>query len=1158
MIDKRSYSLSAKTSIGVYALVLITFSLTAAVSFISNSKHIRKDVAHSVLLMAEKKQTELDMNFAAIEEAVYVAENYILKTLDEERLLNDSSYEEKYMEEIADVMTNYPGNPKGVVSVYFRMEQERFGPKKGIFYRGNKRTGFVKIRNTDLSMYSTGQTEYVGWYYIPVWAKKPVWMNPYENKNLDTQIIAFVSPVYRNEKLLGVVGMDIKLAVLKDIVDTLPTDNALALLIGSEKNLIYSNRSHLFNNAVDQSANVTSIFDLFKGGNSHSMEDFYWNRMKHTGLVKKLENGMSLVIALPHTVYSTTMFNLFMTFATILLVIFSLTWVMVNFAADRIIRPIRILTEATFKLSRGELYINIPYKSNNELGILSDNIRKMTSQMREYIDYIRDQTVREREAKEAAISESESKSEFLASMYLSMHEIDLEHNTFTEIHSRKNIGDAVRRSVGNARAILPEVMQEMSDETSWDSLLPFVNLDTINDRLKGRITVAQEFLGVGGKWCRGRFIAMDRKPDGTLTHVLWAVEYIDAEKKEREQLQTESARMKFEAEKNAAANQAKSAFLANMSHEIRTPINAVLGMDEMILRESADKTILGYAANIKSAGTNLLEIVNEILDFSKIEAGKMEILPEEYEIQSVITDLFNMIDERAKHKKLKFILDVNKKIPKILCGDFVRIKQCILNLLTNAIKYTRKGSVTFSVDYEKVGGDKIMLEVRVKDTGIGIKKADMEKLCSPFERIDEEKNRTIEGTGLGMSIVTRILAMMDSKLEIESEYGQGSEFSFRIAQKVIDWTEIGDINAKNKKNKIRIANYKEKLHAPKAHLLFVDDTDMNLEVIKGLLKKTAMKIDTVLSGKEALEKVQENCYDIIFIDHRMPEMDGIETLHAMQSLSGNLCKDKPCVALTANAISGVRQMYIDEGFTDYLTKPVNPEKLENMIIKYLPGDYLETSAEEPEEALSDEECEKLADGTNPFIEKLNSIEEIDVMSGLTNCGSAAILEFSIKKFYSSVSDRVVEIQQFFEGEDWSNYAIKIHALKSTSRLIGAMGLSMRAENLELSADKGETEEILENHKTLMNDFLAFKKKLEVLFDEDAGAEKPLISEAELSANIKKIGNFAESFDIDGVDSVMSELSKFKIPEEYKDKVEKIHSMIENVDFISLQELLKGS
>ena len=248
----------------------------------------------------------------------------------------------------------------------------------------------------------------------------------------------------------------------------------------------------------------------------------------------------------------------------------------------------------------------------------------------------------------------------------------------------------------------------------------------------------------------------------------------------------------------------------------------------------------------------------------------------------------------------------------------------------------------------------------------------------------------------------------------------------------------------------------------------------------------------------------------------------------------------------------------DVGFTDYLTKPVNPEKLEDMIIKYLPGDYLETPAEEPEEALSDEECEKLADGTNPFIEKLNSIEEIDVMSGLTNCGSAAILEFSIKKFYSSVSDRVVEIQQFFEGEDWSHYAIKIHALKSTSRLIGAMGLSMRAENLELCADKGETEEILENHKTLMNDFLAFKKKLEVLFDEDAGAEKPLISEAELSANIKKIGNFAESFDIDGVDSVMSELSKFKIPEEYKDKVEKIHSMIENVDFISLQELLKGN
>lgn len=1157
MIDKHGYSLRAKTSIGVYALVLLTFSLTVGVSFLNGSRHIKQNVAQTVILMAEKKQTELDMNFTAVEEAVNVAQSYILRTLDEDRILQDSSYMEKYMDRLAGVMTNYSGNPKGVVSVFFRMEQERFGPKTGIFYRGNKRTGFVKIRNTDLSMYSANQTEYVGWYYIPVWAKQPVWMTPYENRALDTQIITYVSPVYKNDRLLGVAGMDIKLAALKEIVDTLPADNALALLIGNEKNLIYSNRSHILNNALDQSANVTSIFDLFKGGSSHSMEEFYWNRMKHTGLIKRLVNGMNLVIALPHTVYSATMFNLFITFATILLVVFSITWVMVNFAADRIIQPIRILTEATFKLSRGELYISIPYKSNNELGHLADNIRKMTSQMKEYIDYIRDQTAREREAKEAAISESESKSEFLASMYLSMHEIDLEHNTFTEIHSRKNIGDAVRRSVGNARSILPEVMQEMSDETSWDSLLPFVNLDTINERLKGRITVAQEFLGVGGKWCRGRFIAMDRKPDGSLNHVLWAVEYIDAEKKEREQLQTESARMKFEAERNAAANQAKSAFLANMSHEIRTPINAVLGMDEMILREAADKTILGYAANIKSAGTNLLEIVNEILDFSKIEAGKMEILPEEYEIRSVITDLFNMIDERARHKKLEFILDVNQKLPKILCGDFVRIKQCILNLLTNAIKYTRKGSVTFSVDYEKAGGDKIMLEVRVKDTGIGIKKADMEKLCSPFERIDEEKNRTIEGTGLGMSIVTRILAMMDSKLEIQSEYGKGSEFSFRVEQKVIDWTEIGDIKEENNKNRIRIASYKEKLHAPKASLLFVDDTDMNLEVIKGLLKKTGMKIDTALSGMEALEKVQENSYDILFIDHRMPEMDGIETLQAMKALAGNLCIEKPCIALTANAISGVRQMYIDAGFTDYLTKPVNPEKLEDMIRKYLPPDYLETSPEDSEEALSDEDCEKLADGTNPFIEKLYTIKEIDVMSGLTNCGSAAILEFSIKKFYSSVSDRIVELQQSFEGEDWKNYSIKIHALKSTARLIGAMGLSMRAENLELCADKGETGEILEKHKELMNDFLSFREKLTVLFDEEADSEKPLISESELSANIKKIGNFAESFDIDGVDSVMSELSRFKIPEEYKDKVEKIHTMIENVDFISLQELLKG-
>ena len=306
---------------------------------------------------------------------------------------------------------------------------------------------------------------------------------------------------------------------------------------------------------------------------------------------------------------------------------------------------------------------------------------------------------------------------------------------------------------------------------------------------------------------------MDRNEDGTLRNVLWAVEYIDEERAERE-------RLRSEAEKSAAASQAKSAFLANMSHEIRTPINAVLGMDEMILRECEDKTILGYAANIRTAGTNLLSIVNDILDFSKIEAGKMEIIPENYDISSVVVDLVNMIHERAKSKGLEFILNASPEIPKTLFGDSVRIKQCILNLLTNAVKYTHEGSVKLAISSEKSEApNSILLKVTVTDTGIGIKEEDMQKLFSPFERIEEGRNKTIEGTGLGMSIVMKMLEMMGSRLEVKSVYGEGSEFSFAVEQEVVDWTEVGDINEAYEKSVEQIASYKEKLRAPKAHLL---------------------------------------------------------------------------------------------------------------------------------------------------------------------------------------------------------------------------------------------------------------------------------------------------------------------------------------------------
>ena len=385
------------------------------------------------------------------------------------------------------------------------------------------------------------------------------------------------------------------------------------------------------------------------------------------------------------------------------------------------------------------------------------------------------------------------------------------------------------------------------------------------------------------------------------------------------------------------ANKAKSYFLANMSHEIRTPINAVLGMDEMILRESGESQIRSYAKDINTAGRTLLSLVNDILDFSKIEEGRLEIIPTQYEVASVINDLVNMIRERAEKKGLKLELSVDPKVPNILYGDEIRIKQIALNILTNAVKYTNEGKVKLCVGFDTVSDDQILLKFTISDTGIGMKEEDMDKLFSPFSRIEEKRNRSIEGTGLGMSIVKQLLKLMDSDLRVKSVYGEGSEFSFDIKQTVINWEPTGDVFARQEEDTADRNEYHALFTAPSAHILVVDDTEVNLAVFVNLLKETKVDIDTATSGKSAIALVASKDYDVIFIDHMMPEMDGVETLRKIRETKDDKAV---CIALTANAVSGARQKYLAAGFSDYLSKPIDGRRLEEMIRKYLPEEKI--------------------------------------------------------------------------------------------------------------------------------------------------------------------------------------------------------------------------
>lgn len=413
-------------------------------------------------------------------------------------------------------------------------------------------------------------------------------------------------------------------------------------------------------------------------------------------------------------------------------------------------------------------------------------------------------------------------------------------------------------------------------------------------------------------------------------------------RKLNEELEDANARLE-------SASAAKSNFLANMSHEIRTPINAVLGMDEMILRECKDKQILEYANDIDSAGHQLLSLVNDILDFSKIESGKMELHPVEYELFSVMNDCYNMIFMRAKRKELEFKVINDPEMPAFLYGDEVRIRQIIMNLLTNAVKYTKDGTVTLDIKYEKIDDENIRLIIAVKDTGIGISEDNQKYLFDSFQRIDEKRNRNIEGTGLGLAITKRFTEMMNGTIRVDSVLYEGSTFTVTIPQKIADKGEIGNFSerlnrrletASEENKQKKEEEKKEKFTAPRARILVVDDVKMNLNVVRLLLKNTEIQMDLAASGDECLKYTLMKSYDLILMDHMMPIMDGIETLHKVRQQADGLNANTPVIALTANALVGAQEMYLEEGFVAYISKPVKSGDLTSCIIRFLPEDKI--------------------------------------------------------------------------------------------------------------------------------------------------------------------------------------------------------------------------
>lgn len=503
------------------------------------------------------------------------------------------------------------------------------------------------------------------------------------------------------------------------------------------------------------------------------------------------------------------------------------------------------------------------------------------------------------------------------------------------------------------------------------------------------------------------------------------------------------------------ANRAKSRFLAHVSHEIRTPINTIMGMDELILREDIPAEVRRYASNIKTASGSLLSLVNDILDFSKIESGKMHIVEQEYRTAEVFAELSEMLCVKAAEKNLEAVIDFDENIPAGLCGDSVRLKQIVINLLSNAVKYTEKGTVYLTVKSERTDDDKVIFDISVKDTGIGIRESEMENLFKNFERLDEKRNAKIQGTGLGLSITRELLKLMGSDLKVESEYGKGSEFSFSIIQTITDAENMELSEAESDYGN----TYAPQFYAPDATILVIDDNAMNLEVIRGLLRETGIKIDGGKSGAECLEMIKKQHYDVILLDHMMPEMDGLETFEHIKS-ENHLCKATPVIALTANAGSGARNQYILLGFADYLPKPVTGTMLEEALYRHIPSKYHKTKTQAVEEVVivSEPKPEPKSE-SEPKEYKLLNISE-----GMYYCCNNNDFYKNVMTIYIEQSqEKIPDIKTAFEKQDWNNYTTHVHGLKSTSRTIGAAILADEAEKLEKAGKADDIDYIISNN-----------------------------------------------------------------------------------------------
>lgn len=595
------------------------------------------------------------------------------------------------------------------------------------------------------------------------------------------------------------------------------------------------------------------------------------------------------------------------------------------------------------------------------------------------------------------------------------------------------------------------------------------------------------------------------------------------------------------------ANRAKTNFVSNMSHEIRTPMNSIVGITEILLRSRHSPKEQEYLLNIQSSGRVLLTIINDVLDCSKMEAGKMQLFDEPYDTCSLFHDLRISMENRIGHSGLELIYDIDQDIPCKLKGDMGRIRQVIINLVNNAIKYTEKGSVRFSVHVRQKNTDKVMLYYEVADTGIGIRKEDQKILFDAFQRVEMDRNRYVEGTGLGLTISQNLVNMMGGVIEVESEYGKGSRFFFTIEQTIIDPTPVSAVNYNGQKDNVTEKEAECLFIAPEAHILLVDDNELNLVVAKELLKPLRMQIDTAENGLQAVKMVRGSQYDLVLMDHMMPVMDGIEAAKAIRALPEDKYQKLPIIALTANAMVDARKEFLNAGMNGFVAKPIDFARICNQLKLWLPKDLVrDVPKEEAKKLLADDLSDREIQPEDPQMGF--SFEE-----GVNHCGSKAALMKTIRIFYRTIDSKANKIEQCLKEGLISDYVIEVHALKSSALLIGAVPLSEAAKELEDYGKQGKTEVLEEKTPDVLTLYRDLKNILRPYAEKEEDAKKEF-SDGEWITALQQIHQCIEQFDLDGVDQIMEQLEEYQVPECIRESMDQLRVYVADVSMEEIMEL----